>query len=580
MATTIGIWIYDVLTGREIQLFTGEMKGANAISYSPQGGVLAGAHSDRTVRLWDINTGEQKLLPIFSEHTKAIYAIDFSADGRLLASGSEDNTIRVYDIHTEELLSILPGSQDAVYTVAFAPDNRMPTIPSNTSILAGGSGDGTIRIWDAGTGNLMYELDKHENSVVELDFSPDGNSLVSASLDRTIQLWDLAGPESSRSTPTQHNAAVYTVDFSPDGRTVATGSADQLIRVWRTNDRELVHTLRGHTDSIWTIELSPNDSILASGSLDGTVRLWNTRFSTARVTITGHTGGIKALVYAEDNRIRACGTGLDDKLRLWDAGTGRQLAILQEHRGLTESVAFSKDGKTLVSGGNENGTIFLSDVARALDNGSGFREDILLSTFTGNAHGITALALSPEGSILASGGKDGRIHLLDVATRTDMKILRGAESTVTALAFAPDSTILLSGEENGTVRAWDAHSGEALDIGNTFSRAAIPITALAFSSSTRFLAIGNAIGEILLLDIDRNDETLISTKHSRKITALIFSKDDSTLVSGSEDGTILLWNMDTDPAPPVSFNFYSELRDTKCRRGKIPYIWYRIRYKS
>ena len=553
VATTIGIWIYDVLTGTEVKLLTGEMGGANAVSYSPEGDILAGAHSDRTVRLWNVSTGDQKLLPTFSEHTKAIYAIDFSADGRMLASGSEDNTIRVCDIHTEELLSILPGSNAAVYTIAFAPNNSTSDVSVN-SVLAGGSGDGTIRVWDAGTGNLMYRLNEHSKSVVEVDFSPDGKNLVSASLDRTIQLWDLAARDDSGSISMQHNTAVYTVDFSPDGYAFATGSADELIRVWRPNaSSEPVHILRGHTDSVWTVELSPDSSLLASGSLDGTVRLWNTRFSIPRVTITGHTGGVKALAYVEDNRIRACGTGLDDKLRLWDAGTGHQLSILREHTGLTQSVAFSKDGKILASGGNENSTILLSDVPTR-GNGGGFRDDTLLLTFTGNAHGITALALSPEGSVLASGGKDGRIHLLDVATRTNMTILRGAESTVTALAFVPDGTILFSGEENGTIRAWDAHSGEALDIGNSFSRASIPITALAFSSSTRFLAIGDAIGEILLLDIDTNNETSISTKHSRKITALIFSEDDTTLVSGSEDGTILLWNMDTDPAPPQVLN--------------------------
>ena len=555
VATTIGIWIYDVLTGREVKLLTGEMKGANAISYSPTGDILAGAHSDRTVRLWNVRTGDQKLLPTLSKHTKAIYTIDFSADGRMLASGSEDNTIRVCDIHTEELLSILPESNAAVYTVAFAPNSRAPVV-SVSNILAGGSGDGTIRVWDAGSGTLMYELNEHKKSVVEVDFSPDGNNLVSASLDHTIQLWNLAASNDNQSIPTQHNTAVYTVDFSPDGHTVATGSADELIRVWRTNarERELVHIFRGHTDSVWTVELSPDGNLLASGSLDGTVRLWNTRFSTALVTITGHTGGVKALAYVEDNRIHACGTGLDDKLRLWDAGTGRQLSILREHRGLTESVAFSKDRKIFASGGNENGTIFLSEVSEIRNNNEGFGDNNPPTVLTGNSGGITSLALSPESSTLASGGRDGKIHLLDIATRQDLKILRGAESTVTALAFAPDGTILLSGEENGTVRAWNARSGEALDVGNTFnSRAFIPITALAFSSSTRFLAIGNAIGEILLLDINTesdistNDERLISTKHSRKITALIFSEDDTTLVSGSEDGTILLWDTNAGP---------------------------------
>lgn len=524
VATTIGIWIYDVRTGKEQALFSGIMGGANAVSYSPGGLMLAAAHWDQTVRLWDTNTGNSRPLSTFTGHTGEIHTVAFSPDGSILASGSADNTIRVWNVQTEELMAILPY-RDAINTIDFSADSHM---------LAGGSADGSIQVWDAGTGNRIYEFKEHTNSVRAIDFAPSGKILISASLDGTVQLWDLVAPGGRLHEPTEYNTPVYAVKFSQDGRSFATSGANQEIRVWNTSTRKLTSTLTGHNDIVPTVTLSPDGTTLASGSLDGTVRLWNMRLSQERLELKGHTGGVKALTYTEDNRILACGTGLDNKLRLWDASTGRQLSKLQDHKGLTQAVAFSKNGKTLASGGSENGTIFISDITRS-DEGS------LQTTLTGNTLGITALALSPAETILASGGVDGRIYLLGVQNRTELQILRGAQSTITALTFVFDGNHLFSGEENGIVRRWNSTGQEVWSGRGAFSA----ITALTFSPTARFLAIGDKVGQIWLFEF-KEDEVRkigISTRHTRKITALIFSWDSNTLVSGSEDGTILLWDI-------------------------------------
>lgn len=524
VATTIGVWIYDVRTGREQALFSGIMGGANAVSYSPGGLMLAAAHWDRTVRLWDTNTGNRRPLSTFTGHTGEIHTVAFSPDGSMLASGSADNTIRVWNVQTEELMAILPY-RDAINTIDFSPDSHM---------LAGGSEDGSIQVWDAGTGDRIYEFEGHTDSVWEIDFSPSGRILISASLDGTVQLWDLVAPGGKLDEPTEYNMPIYAVNFSQDGRNFATSGADNEIRVWNTSTRKLTSTLTGHNDIVPTVTLSPDGTTLASGSLDGTVRLWNMRLFQERLELKGHTGGVKALTYTEDNRILACGTGLDNKLRLWDASTGMQLSKLRDHRGLTQTVAFSKNGKTLASGGSESGTIFISDITRSDENS-------LQTTLTGNTLGITALAFSPAETMLASGGADGRIYLLHVQNRTELQTLRGAQSTITALTFVFDGNHLFSGEENGIVRRWDSTGQEVWSDRGAFSA----ITALTFSPTGRFLAIGDKVGQIWLFDFkeDKVRKIRISTRHTRKITALIFSWDSNTLVSGSEDGTILLWDI-------------------------------------
>ena len=536
VATTIGVWIYDSRTGEEQALFSGIMGGANAVSYSPSGLIIAAAHSDWTIRLWDVSTSNLTSPSTLRGHTAEIHAVEYSPDGKRIASGSADKTIRIWDPHattdSKKLIAILPY-RDSVRSIAFSPDSRM---------LAGGSDDGVIQVWNADTGDRIYEFKEHTDSVQAVHFSRNRTELVSASLDRTAILWSLVGDGGKLHPPIQHNAPVYAVKFSPDGNSFATGTADKLIRLWDTNTAKHNLTLIGHKDSVPDFDFSPDDSTLASGSPDGTIRLWDRISELTTIKIQGHTGGVKALAYTEDNRIRACGVGFDGKLRLWDAGTSSELSILRKHIGLTKAVTFSKDGKIVASGGSENGTIFLSDVLKVLEPSEDFSNDSLLTTLTGNIHGITALAFSPADTTFASGGADGRIHLLDISSGSELKILKGAQGTITALTFVVDGTHLFSGEENGTVRQWNALTGK--EVGTVYDIPLGAITALSYSSPNELLAIGDATGTIQFFDfVGRRKKAKEFFMPHSGITTLIFSEDGSTLVSGSENGTITQWNM-------------------------------------
>ncbi len=547
VGTTIGVWIYDVSTGKEKDLLKGLMGGSNAIAYSPRDDILAAAHEDRTIRLWgNVSEGASRVISTFQGHTGHIHSIAFSENGQMIASGAADKTIRIWNVHDRKLHLILPGYNAPISTVAFSSDSSM---------IAGGSTNGKIRVWDTGTGEEIYEFNGHTEPISGLIFLAGDMILVSSNLGGEVQLWNLVAPGEQLLPPREYGVSVHAVAAVSDRASsdsgeyiFATGTADKLIRVWNMRINQQTASfgqntdsiLDKHTDSVRNVKLSPDGRTLASASLDGTVQLWDWRSRRLRLTLKAHTGKVKALAYTTDNRIRACGTGLDGKLRLWDAGTGVVLSVMQEHTGLTETAAFSWDGNTLASAGLEDSKIFLSNVETALVNDGSWGNSSLQGTLTGNSDGITALAFSPAGTMLASGGLDGKIHLLDIATRRELEVSRGPESTVTALRFAIDGTFLASGEENSTLRYWNSLTGEETAKFQVKSRA---IGALAFSPTTRFLAIGDAIGEIWLYDFKRKNESVIFTQHTRKITALVFSKDGRTLVSGSEDGTILQWDM-------------------------------------
>ena len=259
VATTIGVWIYDVHTGREIVLFSGIMGDAYAVAFSPGGTMLAAAHADQTVRIWDIQNLNPRPINTFRGHTDRIYAVAFSPDGTMLASGSKDKNIRIWDPHMlavdKQLIDILPNHEHII-TLDFSLDSRM---------IAGGCVDGSIQIWDTGTGNIINKFIEHTDSVKEIDFSPDGTTLISASLDGNVILWTLIAPGGKISEPKQHNTAVYSVDFSQDGNLYATGGDDTNIMIWMTGTGVLKSTLLGHTDVIPTVKLSPNGKDIASG---------------------------------------------------------------------------------------------------------------------------------------------------------------------------------------------------------------------------------------------------------------------------------------------------------------------------
>ncbi len=539
VATTIGIWIYDADTGKIEKQFEGNMGGANAVSYSPDGKYLAAAHQDFSIRIWSISIENQgKPFRTLREHTRKVHDVIFSPDGQKLASASADKSIRLWflDDFNEEIRSKRLPFDETVLTAAFSLDS---------DILAGGSDDGVIKVWDANTGNFIHRFAEHKDSVQVVDFSSDRTKLASASLDGSVILWSLVGEGGQIESTIAHESPVFTVKFSPDGKSLVTGSEDRLIRVWDTDKVTRAKTLRKHKDSVTEIDFSPDGKSLVSGSPDGTIYVWDILNERTKFPISGHIGGIKALAYIGDNRIRACGTGLDGKLRIWDAGTSRELSILRNHIELTQAVAFSSDGKMIVSGGTIDGTVVLSDVLKILNLSAGLDEDSLISAYKGNPHEVTALTFSSENTVLITGGPDGDINRFDINTGELLDTLEGAQSTITAICYSRDRTRLFSGEENGTIRQWDTLTGNEID-GSVHIISLSPITAIVHIMNDDLIVIGNSKGKILFVHYKDKYEyngVLSLLPFPSSVTSIIVSKDEKTLTIGCDNGSIYVCSL-------------------------------------
>ena len=280
-------------------------------------------------------------------------------------------------------------------------------------------------------------LEGHTDGVAAVSFSPDGSLLASGSSDGTILLWDMRSRE--RVATLGHTDGVVAVSFSPDGSLLASGSSDGTILLWDMRSRERVATL-GHTDGVAAVSFSPDGSLLASGSSDGTILLWDMR-SRERVATLGHTDGVVAVSFSPDGALLASGLG-DRTVLLWDVATREQVATLG-HRFWVNAVSFSPDG-TLLASGLWHRTVLLWDVAT--------REQV--ATLEGHTNVVYSVSFSPDGALLATGGWDGMVILWDVLTREKI-IAFGHTDAIRSVSFSPDGTTLAAGGEDGTILLWN-----------------------------------------------------------------------------------------------------------------------------
>ena len=306
-----------------------------------------GARVCRSVKQAAIQVWDARVLTRTTGHSDVVSSVSFSPDGKRIVSGSGDRSVRVWDADTGKPVRMARMQHsDWVWFVTFSPDGKH---------IASGSGDNVIRIWDAATGQAVQTLDGH-CQIVCCTYSPDGTRIVAGLRDSTLCSWDMARRFQIGGPMTGHGDWISSVAFSTDGSLIASASNDNTVRLWDGHTGESVGApLSGHTSCVASVCFSPNGSLLASGSVDCTVRLWDIRTRrSAGYPLEGRTAVIASVIFSPDGS-RIFFAGWDGAIRCWDVSSHNLVGNpLIRRTGDIQSLAISPDGTHIISGSEDN----------------------------------------------------------------------------------------------------------------------------------------------------------------------------------------------------------------------------------
>ena len=501
----------------------GHVSGAiNSVAFSPNGRYFLSASDDRSVKLWDVNSG--KVIRTYFGHDEAVHSVVFSPDGRLFLSGSEIS-MKIRDVTTGKILHEFPGV--FIQAIFFSPDGQY---------LLSGAGGETISVsqWDAASGKEIVTVSGHSKFSRPLVFSPDGQYVISAPDPRLYSEYDQSGRILSSDAATMalvevssgreirifagHTDYIRSAAFSPDGRLLASSGNDMTLKLW---DVATGDEIREYSDQSTLADAMDYAHDLLAVELER--ELGNSVWGMEEEIRNKHSA--YAVAFSSDGQRLI--SGRKNRLRLWDVSTGKMIREFTVHSDQISAFGFSPDGRFILASGDSG--LKLWKVA----NGKEVEE------YSGDSDWITSLSFSPDGSRLVSGSSDSSIRLWDLSTSTMAQRYTGHSDSVISVAISPDGNAVLSGSSDMSMRLWEIATGEQM---RQFSVSGHAVSSAAFSPDGKS-ALSSAGTFFSIWDIPSGKEIRQYSSHPYLVRSAAFSSDGKYLISRHYDKSLRLWSL-------------------------------------
>ncbi|MFM8274400.1 MAG: hypothetical protein ACKODX_19010 [Gemmata sp.] len=568
-------------TATKLRDFVGHGGPVTGLAVTADGKLLATSSEDKTVRVWDTTSGKQ--LRSFQGHMTKATAVAVRRDGRQVASASEDGAVRVWDLNTTDEHRAVADSKESLWAVAVSPDGKR---------VAAAGADRSIRVYSPDSGKVEATLDAGA-AMTALAFLPDGNRLVAAGGDKVVKVWDVSAKKVVQDLP-GHALAVLAVAAGEDGGLVVSGSADATVRgfdpatgkeQWKWMSRKAacaVSVRKGgkqvavgladgglavidvtsaapkelssqsaHTAGTTCVAYSPDGNRLATVGGDGALRVWSAGAAGALVPLAKFDGQavpnsttgsapLSTVAFSPDGRFVAAG-GADAVVRVWDVQTKSEVRGLRGHTDWVTSVAFGPDGRFLASVAAEKDNALRVFELPPLDSGSAAGGHLLA---------VNAVAVSPNGKLVATAGTDQTIKVWDVATGKEVATLVGNADTPFAITFMGNDGVVMGGRvptgSVGRLHFWSVNPPRAADpvpTGEVFA-------ALASSDGTKLGAwasrpsVGDGARNSVYELYDAKGKLLSTTADKgRNVRSATFTPDLAWAVAGDEAGAVRIFDL-------------------------------------
>jgi WD40 repeat protein/serine/threonine protein kinase/lipopolysaccharide biosynthesis regulator YciM len=581
--------LWDARTGKALLDWKAHQYYVERMMFSPDGTRLLTGGGDQAVKVWDVRTGKLLLGVNGIMMQYEIGGLAFSPDGKRILAGGNDGAARVIDARTGALLHKVKGrprvshafssTASGVLSAAFSPDGSRFVTGGST----GGFGTGEASIRDARTGAELLELKGHTGIVMSVAFSPDGERIITGSTDGTAKVWD-ARTGTPRLELAGTKSAVASAAFSPDGAWMVTGGGDGATKVWdaRTGIPRLA--LKGIEGRVLSVAVSKDGKRIVTGGGNipepgqwrslgdffeiggarekpkpGKATVWDARTGRALVELKGLREPVNSVAFSPDGRrIITAGARWENsgggELKVWDASAGTVLIDLshRDHPGTAAgerggSVAFSRDGTRFLTGSvrlNQGMPVKVWDAGTAT---------VKVET-PGITSPVRGVAFSPDGGRFATANYDKTATVRNAKSGTVIADMKGHTGNLNCVAFSPDGKRIVTGSGDSTVRVWDVRTGTTLAELKGHTGA---VSSVSFSADgTRILSTGGAYGkpgEVFVWDAPVAAEVDL-VGHTGFVQGIAFTPDSKRIATASQDKTVKFWD-------PRTGNPLGELKD-------------------